>query len=78
MTLVDQLREALGPGSVFEATEDVVMYEYDYGLDRAMPQLVALPRSTAEVQAIVRAARAPASRAAPSRRGAAWSCHWRA
>jgi glycolate oxidase len=58
MTLVDQLREALGPGSVFEATEDVVMYEYDYGLDRAMPQLVALPRSTAEVQAIVRAARA--------------------
>jgi glycolate oxidase len=34
------------------------MYEYDYGLDRAMPQLVALPRSTAEVQAIVRAARA--------------------
>jgi glycolate oxidase len=58
MTLVDQLRETLGPGSVFEATEDVIMYEYDYGLDRAMPELVALPRSTAEVQAIVRAAQA--------------------
>ena len=58
MTLVDQLRDTLGPGSVFEATEDVIMYEYDYGLDRAMPELVALPRSTAEVQAIVRAAQA--------------------
>ena len=58
MTLADHLREALGAGSVFEATEDVIMYEYDYGLDRAMPQLVALPRSTAEVQAIVRAAQA--------------------
>jgi glycolate oxidase len=58
MTLAEHLREALGPGSVFEATEDVIMYEYDYGLDRAMPQLVALPRSTAEVQAIVRAAQA--------------------
>ena len=58
MTLVDHLRETLGPGSVFEATEDVIMYEYDYGLDRAMPELVALPRSTADVQAIVRAAQA--------------------
>ena len=58
MTLAERLREGLGPGSVFEATEDVIMYEYDYGLDRAMPQLVALPRSTADVQTIVRAAQA--------------------
>jgi glycolate oxidase len=33
------------------------MYEYDYGLDRAMPDLVALPRSTADVQTLVREAR---------------------
>jgi glycolate oxidase len=58
MTLAERLRESLGSGSVFEATEDVIMYEYDYGLDRAMPGLVALPRSTAEVQTIVRAAQA--------------------
>jgi len=58
MKLADHLRDVLGPGAVFEATEDVIMYEYDYGLDRAMPDLVALPRSTAEVQAIVRAAQA--------------------
>jgi glycolate oxidase len=58
MTLADRLRVTLGPGSVFEAAEDVIMYEYDYGLDRAMPELVALPRSTADVQAIVCAAQA--------------------
>ena len=37
MSLFDRLRAALGPDSVFAATEDVIMYEYDYGLDRAMP-----------------------------------------
>ena len=58
MKLAERLREALGPGSVFEAIEDVIMYEYDYGLDRGMPQLVALPRSTPEVQLIVREAQA--------------------
>src|SRR5579862_6140882 len=58
MTLAERLRDALGPGAVFEATEDVIMYEYDYGLDRAMPDLVALPRSTADVQVLVREAQA--------------------
>jgi glycolate oxidase len=56
MTLFERLRECLGPTSVFEATEDVIMYEYDYGLDRAMPDLVTLPRTTHDVQAIVRLA----------------------
>jgi glycolate oxidase len=51
------MRDALAPGAVFEAAEDVIMYEYDYGLDRALPDLVALPSSTAEVQALVRIAR---------------------
>jgi glycolate oxidase len=58
MMLADRLRDALGPDSVFAATEDVIMYEYDYGLDRAMPDLVALPRSTADVQLLVREAQA--------------------
>jgi glycolate dehydrogenase FAD-linked subunit len=53
MTLSQRLRDALGPDSVFDATEDTVMYEYDYGLDRSMPDLVALPRSTADVQLLV-------------------------
>jgi glycolate oxidase len=58
MTLAERLTWALGPDSVFSATEDVIMYEYDYGLDRAMPDLVALPTSTADVQTLVREARA--------------------
>jgi glycolate oxidase len=58
MTLAAELRQRLGSNSVFEAPEDIIMYEYDYGLDRAMPDLVTLPRSTQEVQAIVRAANA--------------------
>jgi glycolate oxidase len=58
MSFLDRLRDALGPGSVFSATEDVIMYEYDYGLDRVLPDLVALPRSTAEVQLLVREAQA--------------------
>jgi glycolate dehydrogenase FAD-linked subunit len=58
MNLAQRLRNALGPDSVFVATEDTIMYEYDYGLDRAMPDLVALPRSTADVQLLVREAQA--------------------
>jgi glycolate oxidase len=58
MMLEERLRAALGPDSVFAATEDIIMYEYDYGLDRAMPDLVALPRSTAEVQLLMREAQA--------------------
>lgn len=58
MNLAARLRDALGADSVFEATEDVIMYEYDYGLDRAMPDLVTLPRSTADVQLLVRDAQA--------------------
>jgi glycolate oxidase len=58
MTLAARLRAALGATSVFDATEDVIMYEYDYGLDRGLPDVVALPRSTAEVQILVREAQA--------------------
>src|SRR5690242_14078959 len=57
MSLAERLRHALGPESVFAAAEDTIMYEYDYGLDRSMPDLVALPRTTAEVQLLVREAR---------------------
>src|ERR1700736_834910 len=58
MNLAERLRNELGPGVVFSGTENVIVYEYDYGLDRGMPDLVALPRSTAEVQILVRAAQA--------------------
>src|SRR5437016_3493347 len=58
MNLADRLRRALGPDTVFEGAENVIVYEYDYGLDRGMPDLVVLPRTTAEVQVVVREAQA--------------------
>ncbi len=58
MNLADRLRQALGPGVVFQGAENVIVYEYDYGLDRGMPDLVVLPRSTVEVQVVVREAQA--------------------
>jgi glycolate oxidase len=58
VSLVESLRATLGPQSAFSAPEDTIVYEYDYGLDRRMPDLVALPRSTAEVQTVVRLAQA--------------------
>src|SRR5579859_2477307 len=57
-TLADGLRRELGPGVIFTGTENVIVYEYDYGLDRGMPDLVALPRTTADVQVLVREAQA--------------------
>jgi glycolate oxidase len=58
MTLVERLQTALGRGAVFDGPENVIVYEYDYGLDRGMPDLVALPSATAEVQVLVREAQA--------------------
>src|ERR1700694_4430252 len=58
MNLADRLRQALGPGAVLQGAENVIVYEYDYGLDRGMPDLVVLPRSAADVQVIVRTAQA--------------------
>src|SRR4030081_386211 len=58
MSLADRLSRALGPDAVFRGTENVIVYEYDYGLDRASPDLVALPRTTGDGQVIVREAQA--------------------
>jgi glycolate oxidase len=55
-TLVDQLREALGAEHVITEAEQLRVYECD-GLTghRAVPELVALPASTEDVQAVLRA-----------------------
>jgi glycolate oxidase len=53
---VDELREALGPAHVVTEPEQLRVYECD-GLTghRAVPEVVVLPGSTEEVQAVVRA-----------------------
>lgn len=57
-TLVRTLREALGHAHVLAHPEDLRVYECDaFTLERRLPQVVTLPRTTDEVVAIVRACR---------------------
>ena len=52
--LVDQLRLLLGTGSVLSAHSELVVYECDgFTIEKNSPDVVAFPRTTAEVAAIV-------------------------
>jgi glycolate oxidase len=52
-----ELARVLGPGGCLDATDDLRLYEYDGGVDKARADVVVFPRSTAEVSAIVKIAR---------------------
>src|SRR3989440_5840456 len=55
--LLARLKEIVGPAYVLTRPEDVVVYEQDaFLVARALPDIVVLPASTAEVAAVVRAA----------------------
>jgi len=57
--LIAALSEAIGSRYVLHRTEELLLYAYDGStLDQALPQLVVLPGSTAEVAAVVRLAAA--------------------
>src|SRR5882724_5370426 len=51
-----ELREIVGPDGVLDRYEDLLVYEYDGYLDRALPTVVVRPQSGAEVAAIVKVA----------------------
>lgn len=51
-----RLVDLLGEDAVLYRPEDVIVYEYDYGLDRAMPQAVVFPSSARDVAAVVKLA----------------------
>ena len=55
--LLKELRQALGRRYVLERTEDLLVYEYDGSVERAAPQLVAVPANTEQVSAVVSIAR---------------------
>jgi glycolate oxidase len=57
-TLIARLRAAIGPDGVFSERGDLLTYEYDMGFDSHPPDLVVLPRTTAQVQTAVRLANA--------------------
>ncbi len=52
-----RLVERLGAGAVLDAPEDLLLYEYDGGVDKARPDVVVFPSSAEDVAEIVRVAR---------------------
>lgn len=55
--LVNDLASVVGRAHVQHAPEDMLAYEYDYGLDRGRPELAVFPGSAEEVAGVVRVAR---------------------
>jgi hypothetical protein len=51
-----ELCAALGDDAVLWRPDDVLVYEYDYGLDRQAPQIVVFPQSAGQVAAVARIA----------------------
>src|SRR5262249_56638090 len=55
--LKKKVRSLLGSRGYLDQSVDLALYEYDGGVDKRAPDLVAFPRTTAEVVAIVKLAR---------------------
>lgn len=53
----EALKGIVGAGGVLEKPEDLRLYEYDGGVDKARPDIVVFPRSAQEVSAVVGVAR---------------------
>ena len=49
-----ELLKVLGPRQCLDRPQDLVLYEYDGGVDKHRPEMVAFPRSTEDVVAIVK------------------------
>jgi glycolate oxidase len=55
-TLRDKLMKLLGPKGVLVTDQDLSLYEYDGGVDKARPGIVVFPRNAEDVSAIVKLA----------------------
>ena len=56
-TIKASLAGVVGPRGFLDQAEDLRLYEYDGGVDKARPEMVVFPRSTAEVVQLVNIAR---------------------
>ncbi|MET0154127.1 MAG: FAD-binding oxidoreductase, partial [Candidatus Binatia bacterium] len=57
-SLVDELGSIVGVDGLVRGAEELLVYECDgYTLERSRPEIVVLPRSTADVSAVVQACR---------------------
>jgi glycolate oxidase len=55
-TLIEHLREAIGPEKVLASLEDRIAYSYDGTFEQDLPDVAVLPESTEDVAAVVRLA----------------------
>jgi glycolate oxidase len=53
-----EIEAAIGKAAVLADANDLKLYEYDAGVDKALPDVVAFPRTTEDVVALVKLARA--------------------
>src|SRR4051812_41379789 len=53
----EELIRVLGRAAILDRPEDLTLYEYDGGVDKARPDMVVFPRATNEVAAVVNVAR---------------------
>lgn len=56
--LLTELEAHVGKNGVLSQASDLQLYEYDGGVDKALPEVVVFPRTTEEVVALVKTARA--------------------
>src|SRR5271157_5161641 len=54
--LLRELNSLLGPSNILHKLEDLVLYEYDGSVEKARPDLVVFPHTTADVSRIVKLA----------------------
>ena len=54
--LAKQLKKIVGKEAVLDRAEDLMLYEYDGGVDRGTPQVVCFPQTTEQVSQIARLA----------------------
>jgi glycolate oxidase len=55
-SIISEVQSILGSRNVLTTPEDLALYEYDGSVDRARPELVVFPSSTADVSQVVRLA----------------------
>src|SRR3954463_13572416 len=55
-SIARQLRKIVGRDAVLSEREDLMLYEYDGGVQRALPQAVVFPQTTEQVARIVKLA----------------------
>src|SRR5205085_6451785 len=58
VSLVDRLRDVVGPGALIHSPAELLVYECDgYTIDKSTPEVVVFPTSTQQVAAIVNVCR---------------------